>query len=58
MTKFITSNYIFSNKYFNYSFRAYHVALNLMSYNIDFISSDIGNFGDIAIFVMPKDFLN
>ena len=58
VTKFITSNYIFSNKYFNYSFRAYHVALNLMSYNIDFISSDIGNFGDIAIFVMPKDFLN
>ena len=65
VTKLITSNYIFPNKNFNpilsntnYSFRAYHVSLNLMSHDIDIISADISNFGDLAIFVMSKDFLN
>ena len=65
VTKFITSNYIFPNKNFNpilsntnYSFRAYHVFFNLMSHDIDIISADISNFGDLAIFVMSKDFLN
>ena len=65
MTKFITSNYIFPNKNFdpivsnpNYSFCAYHVSLNLMSDDIDIISADMSNFGDLAIFVMPKDFLS
>ena len=65
VTKLITSNYIFPNKNFNpilsnpnYSFRAYHVFFNLMSHDIDIISADISNFGDLAIFVMSKDFLN
>ena len=66
MTKFIASNYIFPSKNFNpivsnpnYSFRrVYHVSLNLMSDDIDIISADISNFGDLAIFVMSKDFLN
>ena len=65
VTKFIASNYIFPSKNFNpivsnpnYSFRIYHVSLNLMSDDIDIISADISNFGDLAIFVMSKDFLN
>ena len=65
VTKFITSNYIFSNKNFdpilsntNYSFRAYHISLNLMSHYTDIISADISNFGHLAIFVMSKDFLS
>ena len=59
VVKFITSNYIFPNKNFNptvsnpsYSFRAYHVSLNLMPPDIDIVSADISNFGDLAIFVM------
>ena len=65
VTKFITSNYIFSNKNFdpilsntNYSFRAYHISLNLMSHYTDVISADVSNFGHLAIFVMSKDFLS
>ena len=64
VTKVITSNYIFPSKNFNpivsnpnYSFRVYHVSLNLVSHDIDIISADISNFGDLAIFVMSKDFL-
>ena len=65
VTKFITSNYIFPNKNFNpilsntnYSFRAFHISLNLMSHYTDIISADISNFGHLTIFVMLKDFLS
>ena len=65
VTKFITNDYISTDKNFNpnlsnpnFSFPAYHVSFNLMSCDIDIISADISIFDDLVFFVISKDFLN
>ena len=58
VTIFFDKNFnpILSNP--NFSFPAYHVSFNLISRDIDVISTDISIFDDPIILVMSKDFLN
>ena len=49
-------NPILSNS--NFSFPAYYVSFNLISRDIDIISTDISIFDGPTILVMSKDFLN
>ena len=65
VTKFFTSDYIFSRLNFNpilsnpdFFSPDYNVSFSLMSRDIDIISAGISIFDDLALFIMPKVFLN